>query len=59
MTDFSLEHIIKHSIDITVSEGANTIDDLYVRPVSLPNGIKKYVHDLRARYDGDKDLDER
>jgi hypothetical protein len=42
-----------------VKPGANTIEDLYVRPVNLPSGIRKYVHDLRARYDGDKDLDER
>lgn len=55
----NLDTIIKENIDLVVSPSANTIKDLYVQPVSFPQGIEKHLTDYKARFPYRKDEMER
>jgi len=46
---FNLEQLIKNELDIIVSPNAKyTIKDLFVNPVSLPNGSEFYLNFYKA-----------
>lgn len=40
----NVDMIVKNKLDIVVSEGANTISDLYVQPVNFPNAMKEFLY---------------
>lgn len=56
---FGTDLIIKDGIDITVSEDANKIDQLYVRPVSFPQMLPNFLVTRRRRPQYNNELDER
>ncbi len=47
---FNLETVLKNDIDIVVNKGAKTISDLYVRPVSFPQGVEPLLQDKKSRH---------
>jgi hypothetical protein len=56
---FNLDFMIKNKLDIVVSPGAKTFQDLYIQPVSFPQAIEKYLHYSKLRSPGRKDEMER
>jgi len=38
-----------------VDEKARKIDELYVQPVAFNYGVKRFIHENKARYQGDND----
>eukprot|EP01017_Pseudomicrothorax_dubius_P005581 TRINITY_DN1143_c0_g2_i1.p1 TRINITY_DN1143_c0_g2~~TRINITY_DN1143_c0_g2_i1.p1 ORF type:complete len:361 (+),score=105.14 TRINITY_DN1143_c0_g2_i1:28-1110(+) len=45
---FNLDSIVKHELDLVVSPGANTIDDLFVKPVSFPQAVERQIRDAKV-----------
>jgi NADH dehydrogenase (ubiquinone) 1 alpha subcomplex subunit 9 len=56
---FNLDDIIKSELDLVVSPKAKTIADLYVQPVSFPQGVAKFYDENKASYLKTKDELER
>ena len=47
---FSLDELVKEDMDITVSKGARTIDDLFVKPIAFPVIADRILSPWTARY---------
>jgi len=46
---FNMEKVIKDKLDLIVSGKHKTIADLYVQPVSFPQGAEQFVDDIKFR----------
>jgi len=44
-----MEKVIKDKLDLIVSGKHKTIADLYVQPVSFPQGAEQFVDDIKFR----------
>lgn len=56
---FNYDYMVKGKLDMIVSPDANTFKDLYIQPVSFPQGVEKYISDSKFRSPGRKDELER
>ncbi|KAL4488781.1 hypothetical protein ABPG72_016434 [Tetrahymena utriculariae] len=46
---FNMEKVIKDKLDLVVTGKHKTISDLYVQPVSFPQGAEQFIDDVRFR----------
>jgi len=46
---------VKEALNITVSQNARTIDELYVKPISFAQGVESLLDQWRARLPHDWD----
>lgn len=46
---FNMEKVIKDKLDLIVSGKHKTIEDLYIQPVSFPQGAEQFIDDVRFR----------
>lgn len=44
-----MEKVIKDKLDLIVSGKHKTISDLYIQPVSFPQGAEQFIDDVRFR----------
>lgn len=51
--------MVKDRLDLVCDPKHKSIHDLYVQPVSFPNGVELFIHDIKARYEKSRDLNER
>ena len=56
---FNMDYILKRTINEVVSEGANGIDQLFVKPVSFVQGVEAQLTMYKQRFMGDKELEHR
>lgn len=49
-TYLSKEYMLKHKTDLIVDPNARKIDELCVQPVSFNYGVKRFIHENKARY---------
>lgn len=51
--------MVKDRLDLVCNPNNKSISDLYVSPVSFPNGAEIFIHDIKAKYEKSRDYNER
>ncbi|KRX03411.1 hypothetical protein PPERSA_02790 [Pseudocohnilembus persalinus] len=57
--NFNLDTMVKNQLDLVCNPNNGNINDLYIQPVSFPNGVEQFIHDIKAKYEKSRDLNER